>query len=488
MTESKNMRKKLAELELLSRQLDPESVVRKQLFEQVGAYSEAFLEQLPSAKTFVRDEGSDGFTASPISEHGEDISSLLAFYQREVDTTGILPASGGQLGYIPGGGLYPSALGDFLAGISNRYSGVAFAGPGAARMEHSLVQWMCRLAGWPESAAGDLTSGGTTATLSALVTARDACGIDHLEIPRSCVYLTEQAHHCIGKAMHVAGLKNVLKRMIPMDAHFRMDVEALDRAIGEDRSQGLKPWMIIASAGTTDTGAVDPLPGIAEVARDSGLWLHVDAAYGGFFRLCEEGRECLAGMEAADSIVMDPHKGLGLPYGTGAVLIREGHLLARSNAYYADYMQDAKQPEHSVDQAFSPADYSLELTRPFRGPRMWFPLKFFGLRPFRAALSEKIWLARYFYEELGKLEEFELGPYPDLSIVTFRFRPDGGDIDALNRRLLQAVHDDGKVFITSTLIGGKFTLRLAVLNFRTHRHTIDYLLELLQAKAEELAG
>jgi glutamate/tyrosine decarboxylase-like PLP-dependent enzyme len=482
------MQKKLAELELQSKQLDPGPDIRKRLFEQAGTYSEAFLGQLPGANTYVPDRGSTAFDDSPIGEDATDFSSLLEFYRREVDTTGILPASGGQLGYIPGGGLYPSAIGDFLAGISNRYSGVAFAGPGAARMEHSLVRWMCRLAGLPNSAAGDLTSGGTTATLSALVTARDACGIDYRQIPQACLYLTEQAHHCIGKALHVAGLKDVHQRIVPMDDRYRMDVAALEKTISQDRSRGLNPWLVIASAGTTDTGAVDPLTRIAEVARRHELWLHVDAAYGGFFRLCPEGHQCLAGMELADSIVMDPHKGLGLPYGTGAVLIRDRTLLAKSNAYYADYMQDAKQPDHTEEQEFSPADYSLELTRPFRGPRMWFPLKLFGLRPFRAALAEKIWLARYFYEELAKLDGFETGPYPDLSIVTFRFRPDSGDVNAFNRRLLQAVHNDGKVFITSTLVGGQFTLRLAVLNFRTHREAIDYLLDLLQASASELAG
>jgi glutamate/tyrosine decarboxylase-like PLP-dependent enzyme len=194
----------------------------------------------------------------------------------------------------------------------------------------------------------------------------------------------------------------------------------------------------------------------------------------------------MPGVTVADSIVMDPHKGLGLPYGSGAVLVRDGSLLARSNRYYADYMQDAKQAGLHADIAYSPADYSLELTRPFRGPRMWFPLKLFGLAPFRAALSEKIWLARYFHERLSSLEGFEAGPFPDLSIVTFRYRPRRGDPDAFNRRLLAAVHEDGKVFITSTLLDGVFTLRLAVLNFRTHLATIDYLLELLERKASEL--
>jgi glutamate/tyrosine decarboxylase-like PLP-dependent enzyme len=216
------------------------------------------------------------------------------------------------------------------------------------------------------------------------------------------------------------------------------------------------------------------------------LWFHLDAAYGGFFLLCEEGRERLHGLNQADSIVMDPHKGLSLPYGSGAVLIKDKRLLAESNAYYANYMQDAKRADYDPDAVLAPSDLSLELTRPFRGPRMWFPLKLFGLRPFRASLEEKIWLARYFHQELSKVDGFEIGPEPDLSIVTYRYLPKGGDANAFNKRLLEAVLADGKVLITSTKIDGKYTLRLAVLNFRTHRETIDYLLKLLQRKALEL--
>jgi glutamate/tyrosine decarboxylase-like PLP-dependent enzyme len=271
-----------------------------------------------------------------------------------------------------------------------------------------------------------------------------------------------------------------------MDGGYRMDIGHLERLIVEDRERGFTPWLVVGSAGTTDTGAVDPITDISAVAARHGLWFHLDAAYGGFFLLCEEGLEAMPGVTLADSIVMDPHKGLGLPYGSGAVLVRDGPLLARSNRYYADYMQDAKRAGVDADAVYSPADYSLELTRPFRGPRMWFPLKLFGLAPFRAALSEKIWLARYFHERLSSLDGFETGPLPDLSIVTFRYRPRHGDPDAFNRRLLAAVHDDGKVFITSTLLGGVFTLRLAVLNFRTHVSTIDYLLDLLERKASEL--
>ncbi len=206
------------------------------------------------------------------------------------------------------------------------------------------------------------------------------------------------------------------------------------------------------------------------------MWLHVDAAYGGFFLLCDEGRQVLRGLDKAHSVVLDPHKGMFLPYGSGAVLVRDEEWLARSQVYQADYMQDAR----VASGHYSPADLSLELTRPYRGLRFWLPLKLFGLAPFRAALAEKIWLARYFHEQLGMVPGWETGPYPELSVVTYRFVAAEGDTDRFNRQLVEAVKADGKVFISSTLIDGKFFLRLAVLHFRTHLPQVDYLLGLLK--------
>jgi glutamate/tyrosine decarboxylase-like PLP-dependent enzyme len=482
------VREKLKSLERTARQLEPGRDERRHMFDEVRDHAESFLEGLPAARTYIKDVGRKGFSNMAIDEAPADLTSLLDFFRSEVETRGINPASAGMLGYIPGGGLYPSALGDYLADISNRYSGVSFAGPGAAEMERTLVDWMVGLVGYPESAAGDLTSGGSIATLSALVTARDACNIAPASLADTCIYLTGQAHHCIKKALHVAGLTDVRQHIVPMDQYYRMDVVALENMINEDRSRGLNPWLIAASAGTTDTGAVDPITEIAKIAGRLDLWFHLDAAYGGFFLLSEEGSKRLQGISLADSIVLDPHKGLCLPYGSGAVLIRNGQLLAECYSYHADYMQDARQAATESATPHAPADLSPELTRPFRGPRMWFPLKLFGLKSFRANLEEKLWLARYFHREISAMEGFEAGPYPDLSVVTYRYLPQSGDADEFNKRLLEAVLEDGKIFISSTMVDGNFTLRLAVLVFRTHLENIDYLLALLKRKALELDG
>jgi glutamate/tyrosine decarboxylase-like PLP-dependent enzyme len=239
---------------------------------------------------------------------------------------------------------------------------------------------------------------------------------------------------------------------------------------------------VVASAGSTNTGAVDPLPAIARIAHDNGLWFHVDGAYGAFFALCEEGRAILQGMEHSDSIVLDPHKGLFLPYGTGAVLVRERPALLAAHQYLADYMQDAT----VAPEELSPADLSPELTRHFRGLRLWLPLKLFGLAPFRAALEEKMLLARYFYDQIQEVPGFVAGPPPDLSVVVFRYLPPQGDADAFNRRLVEALQQDGRVFLSSTRLEGNFVLRAAILSFRTHLEDVDRAVATLAEKAQAL--
>jgi glutamate/tyrosine decarboxylase-like PLP-dependent enzyme len=273
-----------------------------------------------------------------------------------------------------------------------------------------------------------------------------------------------------------------IKHEVPVDANYRMDAQALEMAIVSDQMAGLTPWLIVAAAGATNTGAVDPLQEISEIAAAHNLWFHVDGAYGALFVLCPEGRATLKGMASSDSLVLDPHKTLFLPYGTGAVLVREGGKLYASQNWRADYMQDIPDDIEEV----SPAELSFELTKHFRGLRLWLPLKLFGVAPFRAALSEKVLLARYFHEQIQRVNGFEAGPAPDLSIVTYRFRPPRGDANEFNRRLVKRIQEEGRVFISSTRIDGEFVLRLAVLSFRTHLDDIEEALDVLRSNAERL--
>ena len=443
------------------------------------ASSERFLRRIETSKTFHETEDKGiGLLDHPIREHGIPIETVIDLLEHDVVRPGGAPASGGYLAYIPGGGLYHSALGDFLAAVTNKYVGIFFAGPGPVRMENLLIKWVADLVAYPSSASGHIASGGSIANLVAITTARDAHGLTSADFPSAVVYMTTQAHHSIDKALHIAGLAEAQVHRIAVDERYRMRPDALARAIASDRSQGLRPWLIVASAGTTDTGAVDPLDAIATIAESERCWFHVDAAYGGFFLLTDHGKKVLAGIERSDSTVLDPHKSLFLPYGAGVLVVREVASLLASQRYTGSYMQDALRDPVEM----SPADVSPELTKHFRALRMWLPLVLVGVRPFRAALEEKLLLARYFHGEVERLG-FEVGPPPEFSVVTYRWMPSGADLGGINRfneAIVEGVRRDGRIFLRSTMIEGRFTLRLVSLHFRTHLRTIDLALQVLE--------
>jgi aromatic-L-amino-acid/L-tryptophan decarboxylase len=477
------MIEKIKRLEEIALRLEPCADDRSILTTKIIDYSENFLQNIDNLPSYkVTDHKGKAIYDSPVREEAGDIDELLHLLKENVDTPGLNPASKGHLGYIPGGGIFHSSLGDYLAAITNRYAGVFFASPGAVYMENMLLEWMSGIIGYPNTSGGNLTSGGSIANLMGIVTARDAFHLKAKELDKTVIYLSEQVHHSIDKAIRIAGLNECIKRYIPLGQCYRIKSQELENIICSDRKAGLNPWLIVASAGTTDVGAVDPINEISSIAENYKLWLHVDAAYGGFFILCDSGKAVLQGLNKSDSIVMDPHKGMFIPYGSGAVLVKDKMQLLESHHYQANYMQDALT---STDE-FSPGDLSPELSKHFRGERLWLPLKIIGLAPFRAALEEKIQLARYFYDKLQAIEGIELGPYPELSVVTFRIIPKYGDANEFNKQVVNEIQQDGKVFLSSTMLDGKFIIRLAVLSFRTHLDTIDLTIDILRNKIEKL--
>ncbi|WP_418604382.1 pyridoxal phosphate-dependent decarboxylase family protein [Hwangdonia sp.] len=468
---------KIRELEKLSRLLDPKASQRAKWNSEVLDYANTFLNNLDTSKAFIQsEENGKAIYHLDIEEQATALAPLLDSTTKNIDGVGINPASGGHMGYIPGGGLYPSALGDFMAAVSNRYAGVFYAAPGAVRLENMLIKWMCGLMGYPEHAIGNLTSGGSIANLMALVTAREVHKLKARDFERSVIYLTEQAHHSILKAIRISGLSEAQLRYIPLDENLKLSPSHLEKAIIADKKNGLIPFYINTSFGTTNTGTVDPLKRIAAIAKKHKLWFHVDAAYGGFFKLVHKLDSKFKGIEEADSITLDPHKTLFLPYGTGAVLIKNKEHLLKAYHCLADYMQDVIGKEDEI----SPADISAEQTKHFRGMRVWLPLKLFGLKPFRAALEEKLYLTRYFYEEIQKIAGFEVGPEPELSVAIFRYVPKDKNADEFNRALLEAIQEDGRIFLSSTNIHHVFWIRVAVVQFRTHLEQIDLLLDIIK--------
>jgi len=460
--------------------LEPGAEARAALMDLVFGHAQQFLESLESAPA---NRGWAEVFADPLvpefAETPRDPAAVLEWLGRGVEEPGIATASPRFTGYIPGGGLFHSALGDFLAATANKYAGFASAAPGAVRLENATCAWLARVIGYPEGAAGTLTSGGSMANLTAIVAAREALD----EPGGGAVYLTRFAHHCIDKALRIAGRARAPRRLIETDGNHRMRLDSLREALARDRAEGVRPWLIIASAGTVDTGAVDPLADIADLAAEHGAWFHVDGAYGGLFMLCEEGREVLGGIERADSVALDPHKTLFLPYGTGAVLLRDGQKLIDAFGASADYLR----PLGETEVGPSPGDLSPELTRHFRALRLWLPLQLAGVAAFRAAQREKIALARYFHARLARSPRWE-AIAPDLSVVAFRYQPESGDRDAFNDRLLKYVQDEGRVFMSGTRIGGESWLRCAILSFRTHLAHIDETIDALERAAAALQG
>jgi glutamate/tyrosine decarboxylase-like PLP-dependent enzyme len=456
------LRGEIERLRAETRPLEPDSLQRRELGERTLGHALNFLDQVEDAPSLrPASEAYADHLDPEFTDEGRDAASVLDYVGACIEKPGIATTSPRFMGYIPGGGLFHSALGDFLAAASNKYSGFAPAAPGAVRIENACTQWLASVIGYPAGSSGTLTSGGSMANLTAIVAAREAADPDG----GGAVYLTRFAHHCIDKALNIAGRARSPRRVIATDANYRMSADALEQALEEDRRNGVRPWLVVASAGTVDTGSIDPLPEIAELCRRYGAWLHVDGAYGGLFALCEDGRGKLRGIEQADSVALDPHKTLFLPYGTGAALVRKGQHLLDAFSASADYIK----PFSETDVGPSPADLSPELTRHFRAMRLWLPLQIAGIAAFRAAQAEKLALARYFHARLSEIDGWDPGPPPDLSVVAFRY----GDNDDFNERLIKHVQDEGRVMLSGTRIDGSFRLRAAILCFRTHLEHVD---------------
>jgi len=411
----------------------------------------------------------------PIPEGGMPLAEALdPLFDRWIPAS-FNSAGPGYLGFVPGGGLFPCALADLIADTANRYTGVWNASPALVQLEANVLdafrQWM----GMPETTRGLITTGGSMATLSAIVSARHELVGEHLR--DGVIYTSSQAHHCVGKAAQLAGILRDRQRLIEVDDRLRIRVDALAEAIDRDRRAGLRPFLVVSAAGTTNTGAVDPLDAIADLCHREGLWHHCDAAYGGFFHLVEELRPTLSGMSRADSLTLDPHKGLFLPYGTGALLVRDGEALRRAHTAHAGYLPP------QVDDRYDPAQYGPELSRPFRGLRVWLPLVLFGLARFRGALREKHELARWGAERLVSDPRFEIVEAPPLSLFAFRFRPHPDateeETNLATRALLERVNAERKVMLTGATTQDRFYGRICVLCFRTRRPHVAEAVEAL---------
>jgi len=416
----------------------------------------------------------------PPPETGTEFDTLLKGLMEQVIPISLNAAHPGYLAYIPGGGLFASAIADLVASATNRYVGVWYAAPAAAKLEANVLAWFAKWMGYPDTARGIMTTGGSLAHFSAVVSARKHLLGDDLS--RGTLYASNQTHHSLMKSAMLAGIPEKNIRLLEVDDRFRAVPERFEQAIQADLENGLRPFLIVGNAGTTNTGTVDPLPDLAEIAQKFSLWYHVDAAYGGFFNLCQEGQKRLDGLRLSDSMVLDPHKGLFVPYGCGSLLVKNGERLRRAHVLTADYMQDQYTPEGEVNFA----EYSPELSRSFRGLRVWLPLKLYGVDAFRRNLEEKLRLTRWMYERFLEEPGFECFTEPDLSVIAFRYRPEDGDVNEFNRRLLDEVNQRRRFYLSSTRLRGEFAIRVCILSFRTHQPEVEEAFEIIQEAAHRL--
>jgi len=418
----------------------------------------------------------------PMPERGVPFRRALArIFDRAIPFS-LNTASPGYLAYIPGGGLPLTALADLITDVTNRYTGIWMPAPGLVQLEISVIRWFCAMAGYGPASGGILCSGGSMANLGAVVAARE----DKLgeRFSDGVMYTSVEAHHSVWKAARVAGFSKDRIRALPVDGSFRMRRDALEEAVRADRAAGLRPFLVAAQAGSTPVGAVDDLRPLGEFCAREDLWLHVDGAYGGFFLMTERGRAAMTGIEKADSIALDPHKGLFLPYGTGCLLVKERRALREAFSESAAYMP----PPQEDDDHWDFADLGPELSRPARGLRVWLPFQVHGAAAFREALDEKLDLARMAAEKIRTLPDVEMISEPVLSLFAFRVKPAGlseEEVNRLNHRILSRINQKQRVFLTGTTLGGRYVLRMCVLSFRTHEDRIQAAIEDIEASIRE---
>lgn len=477
---------RLLELEEALAPLFPDEEEREDLAAGILVFTENIIKKKPYQKAINFTEHSKQITREFNFKDGRrPLNLVLALTEIFVTNTGLNSASGRGFSYIPQSNTYHAALGQYISAITNATTALYFASPGAIRIEHKVVRWMCDMVGYPkETSGGYLASGGSMANFEALVCAREYFDLKAVDYPRSVIYLTEHTHYIYKKALHHGGLKEVIIRVIPCDEIFRMRASQLAAHIENDLKNNLQPWMVIANGGTTAVGSIDPIREIAAITKRHNLWLHVDAAYGGFFNLIEEGKSKFDGLNEADSIILDAHKSLFFPWSTGAILVKNRDHLLESNTFEAGFIDMHGEPEDP--EATSLPRLSIELSRPFRAYHIWFTIQCLGLAPFKAAQREKLLLTHYFYERIRKNPLVEMACEPELTIVVFRIKDKKNDDDRLTQQLYTSIIEDGRIHLSTAILNGKKYIRFVPLSLQTHLAQVKDALVVINEKISEL--
>lgn len=385
--------------------------------------------------------------------------------------------------FVPSPSNFVSTMGDALASGLNVFANTWIEAAGSTTTELALINWLRGVCGLPEGAGGIFTSGGSMANVTGLAAARHTKLGD--DFGRGVAYGSDQTHSSVPRGLRLLDFRADQYVEVPSDSAYRIDLGALRAQIEDDRRHGRQPFCVVANAGTTNTGAIDPFEELAAISREHDLWLHVDGAYGAAAAITEEGRRLLAGLGLVDSIALDPHKWLFQPYEIGCLLVRDRRLLRDTFFTQPDYLADTAGDDAAVNQC----EYGPELTRGYRGLKLWLSLRVFGLAAFKRAIEHGLELAKRGAEEIERLPDWELCAPASLGIMAFRFAPAGVDnnrADAINLQLVSALLDDGLVFVTSSRLRGRAVLRLCPINPRTTEADVVGTLRRLDELAGEL--
>ena len=405
----------------------------------------------------------------------ENYNSLLKLIFNELTPLSQLPGHPGFAAYVAGSGNNISNTAQLIAQTLNPFTGHYMMAPGLVALEQEVIKWFINLMGYNENLAlGYLTTGGSAATMNALIMARlnKISGYDYSNITG---YMSSEAHHCVAKAWVMLGFKKDNLRLVKA-IDFKIDVNDLKKLIDQDKALGLKPFFLVGTVGTTKTGSVDVINELADIARDENLWLHADGAYGALFMLTEKGRNQLVGIERADSIALDPHKALSIPYGTGCLLIKD------SNNLRFDYISDdSYMPPKPTLGEHDYADISPELSRDYRGLRVWLPIKTLGIAPFILNLEEKLILSTWFCEELQKISDLKIVSAPNLTIQAFAHKKG----DESTRVLMEKINSKGTLFLSSCMLENHLAIRVCLLGHRVHYNRLQMALNEIKQMVSE---
>jgi len=420
-----------------------------------------------------------------LPEAESSVSEILEKIRRDVVGSATMNIGPHYYGYITGGGNQVAILADMISTALNQNSLKWHSSPISTEMEKLVIKWVCQFIGYPDSAAGAILDGGSTANFNCMAVARKNMAPHHIseeglygQNPMT-IYVSNEGHSSFDKAVDVLGIGKKYLRKVETDKNFRINPEKLERRIVEDKNRGLQPICVIGIAGTTNTGAVDDLRSLAKIAKNHGLWYHVDAAYGGPAAALDSVGGLFSGMEEADSVVINPHKWLYVPFEAACILVKEPEKLRQTFSSLPDYLKSDRNDDGRTDLM----EYQLPLTKSFKSLKVWMTLKAFGAQRLRDTIQKDIGNAKHIARLVSESDDFELMSNGPLSICCFRYHPAGTDeesVEELNKALIPAIEKDGRIFLTGTRLNGKAALRTCFINPRTKKEHVEMIPEVIR--------